>query len=343
MEAADGEQGLNLAVTQAPDVSLLEILMGGKPPDDAPSPSERCRRPATLFPDDMSFLREAVQSVRKRRGQEFAFTYDRDEDVARLQAPDDLLQRYRFQPREILPETRELTLTTNTAAIQEEVARCRQDEEAWPKLQYLWELHPVMDWLGDGILSAFRRGEAPVLPLAGTLDADESIVVISCLIPNRRGQTVLQHWCGVRFRGGRFEDIMEFDAVLRRSGLSGDRLPNTGATVDIAALEQLLPEAVRQARTWMQDRHDEFDERMKVRLTEQLVRLGKLREKKQRQLEQRYDAADGKVQAMWKQRRENELRRLDRIFTEHEQWVRDVMTTESTPYIRVAAVITGLS
>ncbi|MBN1446410.1 MAG: DEAD/DEAH box helicase [Bacteroidetes bacterium] len=324
------------------DVSLLEILMGGKPSDDTPPPTERCRPPATLFPDDMAFLREAVQAVRKRRGKDFAFTYDKDEDVARLQAPDDLLQRYRFQPGEILPATRELALTTNAAAIQEEVARCRQDEEAWPKLQYLWELHPVMDWLGDGILSAFRRGEAPVLALEGKLDEGESIVVISCLIPNRRGQTVLQHWCGVRFRGGKFGDIMEFDDVLRRTGLSGTKLPNTGAAVDTAALEKLLPEAVKRARAWMQEKHDAFDLRMKVRLTEQLERLGKLREKKQRQLEQRYGATDEKVEAMWRQRRESELRRLDRIFTEHEQWVRDVMTTESTPYVRVAAVVAGL-
>jgi len=343
VEEQAGEEEFNSMIEGEADVSLLEILLGGKPADDAPSPSKRCRRPATLFPDDMSFLREAVQSVRKRRGQEFAFGYDTGEDVARLQMPEDLLQRYRFQPKEILPETRELVLTTNTAAIQDEVARCRQDEQAWPKLQYLWELHPVMDWLGDGILSAYRRGEAPVLPLEGKLDPGESIVVISCLIPNRRGQTVLQHWCGVRFRDGKFADIMDFDDLLRRTGLADGKLPNAGLAIDIAELETLLPEAVERARSWMQDRHDDFDERMKARLAEQLVRLGKLREKKQRQLEQRYDAAGEKVQAMWAQRRENELRRLDRIFNEHEQWVKDVMTTESTPYIRVAAVITGSS
>src|ERR1700733_8718343 len=31
----------------------------------------------------------------------------------------------------------------------------------WPKLHYLWRQHPIMEWLGDRILTHFGRHRAP--------------------------------------------------------------------------------------------------------------------------------------------------------------------------------------
>ena len=40
-------------------------------------------------------------------------------------------------------------------------------------------------------------------------------------------------------------------------------------------------------------------------------------------------------------KKEEKARQIDRTFHEYEEWVRDTMTTEDQPFIRVAAVFLG--
>jgi superfamily II DNA or RNA helicase len=339
--AAAMEEGMSAARLNeqigSHDKSFLELLMQGPGNDQRPAPRDRVRSMRALFDGDYAYCRAGVDFLKEKRRLQAEF--DDARRTAVITAPEDLRRRFRSYPREALPDDHRLVLTPDAARVQEEVRRCRQDEEAWPRLQYLWPLHPVFDWLGDGILAQFGRHEAPVITLGEGLAAGEAAFVMSCLIPNRKGQPLLQHWCGVSFTGNTYEKVEEFGDLLARTRLAEGQHPNPGADVDTAALEKLLPKAVEKATEWMGRRFEEFELRLKGELQTQLTRLGHLRQRQRDSVERRFRSDDARVASLQQQRREKELRDIERIFAEYREWMEDSMTGENRPYIKVAAVL----
>ena len=80
---------------------------------------------------------------------------------------------------------------------------------------YLWRLHPVVAWLNDRMLAAFGRHEAPILAGVPGLAPDETVFVVSGLVPNRKSHPLVYEWVGVTFRGERFESLTTFDDVIQ--------------------------------------------------------------------------------------------------------------------------------
>ncbi|MCB2205041.1 DEAD/DEAH box helicase [bacterium] len=319
------------------DKSFFDLLMEDAGVEKAPSPYTRVRSMLSLFGSDYQYCREAVEFLKSNKSLQTEF--DDNSRTATITAPEELRRRFRNYPREVLPDDHRLILTPDAARVQDEVRRCRQDEEAWPKLQYLWPLHPVFDWLGDGILSQFGRHEAPVMTVEEGLAPGEVVVVMSCLIPNRKGQPLLQHWCGVCFEAGKHTRVEEFAVLMQRTKLGSGEHPNAGEEVDTTALEKLLPEAVDRARVWMGLQFEEFEVGIKGELETQLTRLRHLRQRQRDQVEQRFRSDDTRVASLQQQRREKQLRDIERIFSEYQEWIEDSMTGENRPYIKVAAVL----
>ena len=312
-------------------LAILRAAGAAEPAGPSESAPERRDMPG-LFPDDYHFLKSALGLL----GREMTIQADFDDDARRidLHPPEDLAARFDQFPREILPESGQpFVLTADTDRIQEEIAFCRKTESAWPRIHYLWPLNPVVEWACDKLAAAFRRHEAPVLTLGGALAADESIFLLSGLIPNRKGQPLIHHWMGVWFRGGIFHGIMTFPELLARTRLDREVFPNPGGEIDAAPLEALLPEAVDRARKWIGERRTEFEAEINPRLNEQLARLEALRKRKTRHIRKTLDGdAD---------RRDRELREIDRLFDDYLDWVQETMTTENRPWIQVAAVLRG--
>src|SRR5690606_3087538 len=104
----------------------------------------------------------------------------------------DLRRRLRKLPVEVVPDDGVLVLTPDRARMQEEIKLARREESAWPKVSYLWPLHPVVDWCNDKAVAALGRLEAPVVSLLDGVAPDEAVVLVSTLLPNRRSQPLLQ-------------------------------------------------------------------------------------------------------------------------------------------------------
>jgi len=250
----------------------------------------------------------------------------------------DLAHRFKFLPREVMPEDRTFVLTANKETITEEVNRCRQDENAWPKQHYLWPQHPVMEWLSDRMLTQFGRHTAPVIELDKGMEAGEVLFVISGLIPNRKSHPLVHEWVGVRFLGDVCVGIENFADTLARTGLGKQPLPNRGMPPKMEQIEKLLPEAVAEAKAWMSDKRNQFESAINVQLNDSLEELEKLRGRQKQQIEFQLSGTrysdDRKASA--KASREQSI---DKVFDDYIQWVEDTMTTEPNAYIQVISVL----
>jgi hypothetical protein len=161
-------------------------------------------------------------------------------------------------------------------------------------------------------------------------------------VPNQKGQSLVNEWVGVRFWKDPGPEIRPFDEVLGESGLQADQLANPAAPIDLQKLEALIPEAVDVARSWMEDRRDEVNDRLDQQLNRQLSRLEDLKAEHERHLEREYEDTDrpGSIVEPEKRRKR---RRIERIFDGFFEWVENAMTIEEEAYVQVVAVLTGIN
>ena len=309
----------------------------------APSPAA----PPSLFASDLAYCEAALHRLRAK-DRELRFETDAGGGALTLDAPEDLRRRFGFFPREVVPDQWRFVLTSDPRRMSEAIAESRRNETAWPRVHYLWRLNPVVGWLNDRMSAAFGRHEAPVLAGVPGLAPDETVFVLSGLVPNRRSHPLVYEWIGVAYRGGRFEALVAFDDLLARTGLGRGPIPNRGpaangggrAPAALDALQRRLPEAVAKAREWVVGRRDAFEKRINAKLDHAVAALDELKARRLRQLELRL-AGSGQAEAIKRARAERSRHEVEEIFDEYLEWIQDAMTTEPRPWIKVVCAMTG--
>jgi hypothetical protein len=289
----------------------------------------------SLFPSTYDYVCKALKTL----GEGIQLNFVEEERLIELKIPVELERRYERLPSEILPkETELLQMTDRVSAIQLAMEEARREEARWPSKQYLWDLHPVVEWLTDRCLFRFGRHQAPVLWLSQGMADQEATFVMFGILPNRRGQPVVNRWIAVVFEGGKWKRVEDFSETLKRTQLGQGDLPNPGGGLPEDLLG-LRAEAVKQARQFLLEARKGFQAELDPKLAEQKRRLEILRDRHVEQLEIRF-GEDKRPSAIKEQRRQGELSRIERIFTDYREWVELSMTTEPEPYVKLVAVLT---
>ena len=342
---AAGEQAEGFDARLSPSASegddLLALFLGTRSAEDESSPEalELPPAPTSLFENDIAYCEAALHRLREK-DRTLRFESDVTGTVLTLDAPEDLRRRFGYFPREVSPENGRFALTADRNRMRDAIADSRREETAWPSVHYLWRLNPVVGWLNDRMLAAFGRHEAPVLAGVPGLAPDETVFVLSGLVPNRRSHPLLYEWIAVAYRGTRYEAVVPFDEVLARTGLGRDGVANRSLQADTSALRSLLPDAVARGRDWVVDRRRAFESRINDKLNDELKALEKLKTRQLRQLELQLERSD-QAEAFKRNRQERGRRDIDTVFEEYLQWIEDTMTTEPQPWIKVVCVMTG--
>jgi hypothetical protein len=223
-------------------------------------------------------------------------------------------------------------LTADRAVMQQAIRAARSNEAAWPELQYLWELHPAVIWARDRMRALFGRHEAPILDVK-RLAKDERVLIVSGLIPNRRGQPVVHRWYSAVFRGKKFDRLEDLDALLARTKLGAEPLANSARAP--GDMQELVPEAVKRVRERVIAVRAEEETARAARLDQVRAELAKLRGRKEQQLELALAGRSAQ--------RDQEQRNVKRTFEEFESWVQDTLATEPQPFLQVIAALRGVS
>jgi hypothetical protein len=226
--------------------------------------------------------------------------------------------------------------------MKEQIEEARSEESAWPTVDYLWPLNPVVDWVDDRMSGLFGRHCAPIINVGDRLEADETVFLVSALIPNQKSHPLIHRWFSVYFRGDAFDRVEAFEKTISRLDLGGrTALINSGTEFDAEPLERLLEKAVVVARAEMDHEHDEFRKILNDKLDAELIKLGELEDRQKANLEQRYE---GKTRARDIANKDREARQIERVFEEYAQWVNDTLSTEDQPFIQIiATLVSGIS
>ncbi|MGM9992632.1 MAG: helicase-related protein [Candidatus Bruticola sp.] len=238
-------------------------------------------------------------------------------------------------PEEMMPEGNTLRLSDDKKICMESMKRNEQNSalgRAWPKIQYLWPLHPVINWLNYTCTLLFPRGCAPVTTL-DSLEAGEIIFVVSGTLPNRRSDPLVDDLFGLYYVNGRFERELSMDEVINRADLNGTPVNRGGAGQDkLEEALQLRADVVRQVREHLEQRRIAYKQAVDQQVQCELDKIDDLRKK--------HESFNDKNRRD-KMKKIVVLRETSDIFDDLTQLVHDTREVQDVPYIRIAAVFMG--
>jgi hypothetical protein len=301
--------------------------------------SDVIANPISLYPGDYEFAKAAVSWL-SENDPSMQVEVDDIRQRLMLTAPMDLVQRLRYLPSEIRPEHDRFILSPDAEVIQQELNRCRQEDDPWPNIHYLWPLHPVVEWLADRALNAFGRHTAPVLRLPDRLDPEQHIILLHGGFPNRKSHPVLQAWLSAEFRASERTGSLEMNELIDRLDLHPGQVPNRAEPGDTEFLKKLLPKAVAWAQERLRELRKPHETAMDKKLNAQMAAMDALKARHLRQLELQLESS-GQIETLKRRRREEQQSHIARVFDSYIRWLEQTHITEETPFIQVVAVFTG--
>ncbi len=315
----------------------LENFLSARAPSR--SMAEVAEAPFSLYEDDFAYAAAAVSWLRDS-GVPIQSEVDKAARRLTLTAPPDLIQRLRHLPPESRPEDDRFILSPDVTQIQEELRRRRDEDSPWAQRQYLWPLHPVMEWLADRALNAFGRHTAPIIRLPGRLAPDESAFLLHGGYPNQRGYLLIQSWVGVLLRDGEVAEEMPLAPFFERLDLRPGHVPNRGVSGDTEALQAQLPRVVDLALKRLNEHKQREEAVLNERLNAQMAAMDALKQRHIQQLDLELSAST-QPDVFKARRREERLNHIDRIFMDYEDWLEQTQMTEQESYVQVIAAFTG--
>ena len=243
-------------------------------------------------------------------------------------------------PEEAMPQGETLRLSDNKAFCMEQMRTSMQknmDEAAWPSSQYLWKLHPIFSWVNDKAGLLFKRAEAPVLGLPGVLYPGEALYIVSGSVPNLKSTPLIDEWFGLLYRDGQFIQRLSMEEVVQKAGLRSARIPNTNCITNqsIVAASSLLHDVVTQAKTYLTERYQQYQAEMNPKLDAEVDKLIELQEKHKEYYQTTLFEHERQLQ--------EQERRVDKLFDDFTNWVKETLTIQNNPYIRIVSVLMGVS
>jgi hypothetical protein len=341
----DGDWLMQLFGGSAADTAVEQGAATSTPnsPAQQGSSIDHIDEPASLFNSDFHYAKTALTQL--NQGQTLCQWAAQDTDqIITITAPLDLQDRLRQLPREVQADSDHYSLCADPKRMAEAIETARQaraEEDTWPQLHYLWPQHPIMDWLGDRVLTHFGRHRAPMLQ-SHKLQPSEQAFILMSLVPNRKGQPLLVEW-QVASRtddgSGTSAFVLEpFESFLTRSGLKAGGLPNRGHTPQLDAviesMQSALPAAVQTMQAYMLQKQATFAAHLTQRLEGTLAELQRLQG---RQMEQLALDLEKQLETVKRGRFEQRKQQINRVFDDYRQWVHDTLTTEPQPWIQVLA------
>ena len=316
----------------------LEALMA--PGGGASEPRVETRSPLSLFATDYDYVKRGFEWLHTSGSFPNSTEADDRHQTVQIRLDEDLHRFLRNQlSGEMQPEDRVYALSANADAIKNAIKTAR-DSNHWPAVQYLWPLHPILQWLDFKLLSVIGRQKAPVIRLRRGLELGEILVLVSALIPNRRGQPVLNEWFAIRMSAdSKVQGTLSLPELIETTGLGREDLPNARAPIDTTRLRAFLPVALEFASRRMSEAQKTFSKEMRRRTDAELERLEQLCAQHRQQLELELEDGDKAPAPIHLRKKEQRERELTDLFEKYKRWVHETLDVDSRSHLTIAAVM----
>ncbi len=243
-------------------------------------------------------------------------------------------------PEEAMPHGDTLRVSDDKMFCMEQMRNSMQknmDEAAWPSTQYLWKLHPIMAWLNDKASLLYKRDEAPIIGIPNKLNIGEAIYIVTGSIPNLKSTPLVDEWFGLLYQDKKFVKVLTMEDVVRKTEINNFKNPNLNhiGAAEISAASSILPEVVGASEKYLAEHYENYLREIGPKLDEEVDKLIALQDKHLKYVQATLFERERKLK--------EEERRVDDLFDQFTNWVKETLTIQNNPYIRVVAVLMGVS
>ncbi|MDE2732559.1 MAG: DEAD/DEAH box helicase [Bacteroidota bacterium] len=298
----------------------------------------RIRELPSLYNSDYSYLKSAMRFLGQARHMWKCEvqSWDKDQRI-QITAPESMKEMVLSLPVDARPANGVFDLTANPRRMMKAIKDSIAEDGAWPQRQFLWPLHPIMDWATDKVRTTFKRLEAPVI-MVDSLEPSVMSYIMSVSYPNRRGTTIFQKWLAVRFRGQKFLSATAFDESAEYEDLRQGQLVNRGhRQYEVHDAQKMLSGAVERTISNTDLDRKEFELELKKTLDNHLSDLKRFFERRKAFLDEHYSSPDRLTQG----RKRKELAEAEKVVTNFSGWIQSTMQMGKRPYVEVIAVLIG--
>ena len=125
--------------------------------------------------------------------------------------------------------------------------------------------------------------------------------------------------------------------VVQKAGLSNRKIPNTNCIgeAEIADASGFLADVVVHAEQHLDEHYEKYQVEMAPMLDEEVNKLISLQEKHHEYYQLTLFEQERKLQ--------EQERRVDELFDQFMNWVKETLTIQNNPYIRIVSVLMGVS
>ena len=311
------------------------------------APSSDPTEPATahcpsFYSSDFAWAKEGFETIARDIG--FRVEFDEAAQQIDLSLPEGIQRMLKRLPPEIDPRNNDTaamwSLCADKQAVNDEIIQCRSEENRWPRKHLLWEQHPALIWMQDRLLNSFGLHQASCVHLTH-LAPGERIVVGSGVIPNRKGQPLIERWFGMQYLDGEFNQPFTIEQLIEHTRFTQDFPNSADLDIDSAALNKLFADTVDNMTVLMSEARDDFRTATEPELQAQLDKIAEFLKGRTHQLEMTFaaDAATTTAQrTLRQQKKDRQLRIAQQDHDDYKKWIEDSMTTEDSPSIRLFAV-----
>lgn len=156
-------------------------------------------------------------------------------------------------------------------------------------------------------------------------------------MPNLKSTPLVDEWFGLLYQDGKFVKVLSMNEVVQKTGLSNPKIPNTDCigNDEISTASSLLGDVVAQAKVYLDEHYNRYQAEMSPLLDEEVDKLIELQEKHKKYYQLTLCEHERKLQ--------EQERRVDELFDRFVSWVKETLTIQNNPYIRVVSVLMGVS
>ncbi len=338
------------AIASEPTSALQRLLRRRMQAQSAEPPAADQNGTMRLLPDTFTFVHRAIQRM-AAVGDDLRMKVDEGDSIIEIDIPEEFRRAgdfgvgsrsridTRYMPEEAVPSKGRIRLTTDRKAIDTAIRRAlAESESGWPDLQYLWDVHPIVDWLADRARNRLGRRAAPVCGIAGALPVGSVAYLMHGAVSNLRGAPIVDRWQAVHVVEGQVSGREEAQAFLGRIGF-GSRLPNA-QTGDIALAKRHAGTAVRDFQDLIVRLRKTEQTRLDDENSRTMTELEALRVRHHEQLELKFSQG---LQTVQERRKARERTRIDKAFASWWRWVEESCTLprDPSPHVTIVAAFHG--
>ena len=297
----------------------------------------------SLYKDDMQFYKDLFAQLEYKgsiaHGE--VTVVDAEKPYIEVAASQELKDVLYDLPREAWPTDRTFRLCNDKDVVMQSISDSRKQQNAeWARMQTLYDLHPIIQYLLTKLSASVPKEQAFVVKHS-MFPQNTAYFLMYGSVANGKGQNLLSKFFLVPMniqQDTQCEKPLSLaDFLEKYPAMLGPLYPETVSDEDLAQLQDIMSDAIDNGEAnYMYSRQSEVSDRMDKQLTEYKQKLEKWANDARGQLQLNFDDENVHIT---RKGFDGEMAEIQKISDKESQFFQDLFQLDNVdPYLRVLAV-----